>query len=233
MAVLKSLQNFSKNPSTSNEFQNVFRFGPFTLSEAERRLEVGSKAIKLKPKDFDLLLVLVRSGPSLVSKEQLMDRVWPDSFVSEANLSVHVAILRKLFREYGGDQEYILTIPKFGYRFAEEVKISINAEDDCLPELIASVDQAVSQVLAQTTPADPFHVHVNSSEAILSLASGLRIEARKTTGGTEITMTMDDGLEPAVPSEAERHACDIRWEDVVLSTIRQGRRRSIRIAVTA
>lgn len=233
MAVSKPLQNFSKNPSTSNEIGNTYRFGPFTLSESERRLQNGTRILKLKPKDFDLLLVLVKRGSTLVSKENLMDEVWPDTFVSEANLSVHVAILRKLFRENGADEEYILTIPKFGYRFTEEVTIATETEMTYLQEIVPNIDQPVSTVFAQAAATDPFHVHVNSNEAILSLANGLRIEARKTTVGTEITMTMDDGLDPSLKIDGWGHACDIRWDDVLLSSIRQGRRRSIRIAVSA
>jgi hypothetical protein len=162
-----------------------------------------------------------------------MDEVWPDSFVSEANLSVHVAMLRKLFREHGAAEEYILTIPKFGYRFSEAVRISSVTEANDLQEIDPNRDRAITPVVPETPARDPFHVHVNSSEAVLSLASGLRIEARQTTVGTEVTMTMDDGLDSEVTCRAWGHACDIRWDDVVLSSIREGRRRSIRIAVTA
>ena len=68
-------------------------FGPFTLEPAQRLLRRDDQVVKLPPKAMDLLLVLVGAAGSLVSKDELMARVWPDAHVHSANLSVTVAAL--------------------------------------------------------------------------------------------------------------------------------------------
>lgn len=72
----------------------------------------------LTPKAFDILLVLVENGTNLTTKEELMRRVWPDSFVEEANLTVNIATLRRQLGESPAGQQYIETVPRKGYRFA-------------------------------------------------------------------------------------------------------------------
>ena len=76
----------------------------------------------LNSKAFDLLLVLVEEGGRIVEKDELMKRLWPDSFVEEGNLSVQVSALRKALGETPNDHQHIVTIPGRGYRFAEPIK---------------------------------------------------------------------------------------------------------------
>jgi TolB-like protein len=75
----------------------------------------------LAPKAFDVLLVLIQNRGCLVTKEQLLQEVWPDAFVEEANLSVNVASLRKTLDEGDGKCQCIETVPKRGYRFVAAV----------------------------------------------------------------------------------------------------------------
>src|SRR3954464_2755573 len=83
--------------------------------------------VALTPKAFEVLLVLVQNGSRLTTKEELMQKVWPDSFVEEANLTVNVSALRKLLGPTDGRQPYIETVPKKGYRFVAPV-LQIQAE---------------------------------------------------------------------------------------------------------
>src|SRR5579864_7269391 len=96
----------------------IYEFGPFRLEGAERRLLRHGAPIALTPKLLDLLLALVERSGHLMSKEELLRTVWPDSFVEEPNLSVNISALRRaLDDEPHSREKYIETIPRVGYRF--------------------------------------------------------------------------------------------------------------------
>src|SRR5215510_3769725 len=105
--------------------KNVYRFDCFVLNETEKVLLRDGERVPLTPKAFEMLLVLVSNPGVVLEKEELMERVWPDSFVEEANLAVNVSMLRKALGEMPGGGQYISTMPKRGYRFAAEVRTSI------------------------------------------------------------------------------------------------------------
>ena len=102
--------------------KHIYEFGPFRLIPAERQLLRDAQLVSLKPKSFDLLVVLVENSGRLIEKEELMKRIWPDSFVEEANLSVNVSALRRALGEGPEDNQYVETVPRHGYRFVAEVK---------------------------------------------------------------------------------------------------------------
>ena len=106
----------------SIEVNQLYEFGPFLLDAARRLLKKQGELVPLNSKAFDLLLVLVEEGGRIVEKDELMKRLWPDSFVEEGNLSVQVSALRKALGETPNDHQHIVTIPGRGYRFAEPVK---------------------------------------------------------------------------------------------------------------
>src|SRR5687768_2787223 len=104
---------------------NFYEFGPFTLDASERTLRRGAEHVRLTPKEFDTLLVLVRGGGRVMSKAELLKEIWPDTFVEEATLAQNVFTLRKaLARGDEGEpqQQYIETVPRRGYRFAATVR---------------------------------------------------------------------------------------------------------------
>jgi predicted ATPase/DNA-binding winged helix-turn-helix (wHTH) protein len=96
-------------------------FGPFRLNPARRVLLRDGKPLRLGSRAFDLLIALVDSGKNLISKEDLLKRVWPDTFIEEANLRVHVAALRKLLGGEGTGDQYIGTVAGRGYCFVAPV----------------------------------------------------------------------------------------------------------------
>jgi len=77
---------------------HFYEFGRFRLDATERVLLRDRELVPLTPKVFDILLALVEHGGHLVEKEDLMKRVWPDSFVEEGNLTQNVSLLRKAFK---------------------------------------------------------------------------------------------------------------------------------------
>ena len=100
---------------------DIYEFGPFRVDESERLLLRGEDVVPLTPKAFEMLLVLVQSSGHVFTKEELMKRVWPDSFVEEANLSHNVYKLREALGDGRNGERYIETMPRRGYRFVAKV----------------------------------------------------------------------------------------------------------------
>jgi TolB-like protein/DNA-binding winged helix-turn-helix (wHTH) protein/Tfp pilus assembly protein PilF len=99
----------------------IYEFGPYRLDSAQLLLFRSGQLISLAPKAAETLAVLLASHGQLVEKEELMKAVWPDTFVEEANLTVHISALRKLLRDQAHPAGYIETVPWRGYRFAAPV----------------------------------------------------------------------------------------------------------------
>lgn len=100
----------------------IFEFGPFRLNPAERLLLRRQVQVRLPPKAFDALLVLVENRGHLVEKAELLRKVWPDTFVEESNLAQHISVLRKTLQDGEDSPRYIETVPTRGYRFIGEVR---------------------------------------------------------------------------------------------------------------
>src|SRR5438132_9721563 len=100
----------------------VYEFGSFRLDAADGVLTRGAAPVAIAPKVIATLLALVEHAGRVVSKEQLMARVWPDTFVDESNLAQNIFRLRKIL---GGesDQTFIQTVPRRGYRFIHPVRV--------------------------------------------------------------------------------------------------------------
>jgi DNA-binding winged helix-turn-helix (wHTH) protein/TolB-like protein len=99
----------------------VIRFGPFALDEARRRLTRNGQPVALSGKPFDVLVALVEGRGGVVSRAELLERVWPGVIVEEANLTQAISVLRKALGEESGSSEYITTVPGRGYRFVAPV----------------------------------------------------------------------------------------------------------------
>jgi len=105
-----------------------FRFLGFELDRARRLLFKDGDAVPLHPKALDLLLALVESHGEVLTKDELLDRVWPGQFVEEGNLKVHVSALRKVLGESRNEHRFIATIPGRGYTFVADLEIGAGDE---------------------------------------------------------------------------------------------------------
>jgi DNA-binding winged helix-turn-helix (wHTH) protein/pimeloyl-ACP methyl ester carboxylesterase len=105
--------------------RGAYRFGPFHLDGRERRLSRGGDVIPLRLKVFDTLTVLVENAGRLVTKQELLDTVWPETTVEENNLNHNVSVLRKALGDRATGQRYIETVPRVGYRFVAPVEGAI------------------------------------------------------------------------------------------------------------
>ena len=98
----------------------MFRFVEFTLDTAEQRLARGHQVVRLPPKTLDLLITRVSDAGRLMTEEQLLGRVWADTFVEEGILTVQMSGLRKALGDHGS---FIETVPRSGYRFIAPVTV--------------------------------------------------------------------------------------------------------------
>jgi DNA-binding winged helix-turn-helix (wHTH) protein/Tol biopolymer transport system component len=103
--------------------QPTYEFGPFCLDAGRHEFLRNGEAVALPPKAFEILLLLVEGRGGLLSKNDLIRRVWPDTFVDENNLAQHISLLRKVLGESPDEPQYIETIPRVGYRFVAEVRL--------------------------------------------------------------------------------------------------------------
>ena len=155
----------------------IYQFGVFQLSVTDRQLKRGETSIPLTPKLFDLLIFLLENHGRAISKDELLSKIWPDSFVSEENLSRHISTLRKTLGEGGNGFRYIETLPKFGYRFAEPVtQITITIDQPQLPTTacIFNINQKIT--------IDTNH---NQPKSIVKLSEGAAAVKRSYSAGPE------------------------------------------------
>jgi DNA-binding winged helix-turn-helix (wHTH) protein/pimeloyl-ACP methyl ester carboxylesterase len=111
---------------SKNTGGRTYTFGPFVLDTREGALLREGRAVQLTPKAFETLLALVERSGHCIGKEELMQRVWPDSFVEENNLSQNISQLRRALQSEDAAQ-YIETVPRRGYRFNAPVVVTEEA----------------------------------------------------------------------------------------------------------
>ncbi len=136
-------------PSDANGF---VRFEGYEIDRARWQLRCGDELLPLSRKTFDLLLYLVEHADRVVSKDELLRALWPDSFVDESNLTQHVFLLRKTLSRHRSETRIIETVPGRGYRLA----VPINPGGYASPQQgggadsLTSAPDAVSQTLPQS-----------------------------------------------------------------------------------
>jgi DNA-binding winged helix-turn-helix (wHTH) protein len=115
----------------------TFHFDEFTLDVRERRLLRGTEAVRLAPKAYDVLVALVRQRGHLVTKEELLTRLWPGTFVEEGSLNVCMSALRKALGEDARRPTYIETVARSGYRFIAAVRFDSENGKSFAPTAVA------------------------------------------------------------------------------------------------
>jgi len=120
----------------------ILCFGPYRVDVVKRQLLLGGEPLPVTSKAFDTLVMLIRRVGEIVTKDELMLAVWPDTVVEENNLIQQISCLRKLFGERAGDNRFIVTVPGRGYCFVASV-------DD------ESVERTVRPVVRRVPMFDP------------------------------------------------------------------------------
>lgn len=102
--------------------KQTFTFADFELDAAKRLLLKQGKPVALNSKTFDLLLTMVENRGQVLSKEDLLNKVWANQFVEENNLTVQISALRKIFGEKKGEHQFIVTVAGKGYKFIHDIQ---------------------------------------------------------------------------------------------------------------
>jgi DNA-binding winged helix-turn-helix (wHTH) protein/pimeloyl-ACP methyl ester carboxylesterase len=134
---------------------NVYEFGNFRLDVRERRLLRDGQPIALTAKVFETLRVLLERPGRLVTKDELMQHLWPDTVVEENNLTQNISVLRRALGEQRAGLGFIETVPRVGYRFLAEVRRPGSTHRAPLPPPPAASSRTLRQEIRFcTTPDD-------------------------------------------------------------------------------
>ena len=119
------------------EMEHLYDFGDFRLDTKEKMLMRDGKPVALTPKAFEILCLFVKNHGRLIEKDELMQKIWANSFVEESNLTFNIRQLRKTLDDDAQNPTYIKTVPRHGYRFIAPVKDIVEDEiptfEDSLP----------------------------------------------------------------------------------------------------
>jgi DNA-binding winged helix-turn-helix (wHTH) protein len=165
---------------TDGAAEALILFGPFRLLPKQRLLMQADKPVRLGSRAFDVLIALLERRGELVSKEELMARVWPNTFVESANLAVHISALRRALGDDRAANRYVVNISGRGYRFVAPVTI---VEDPPWPA------PAVTQ--ANLWPRAVRSIERTVQDRALHLAHGYLLAlARLGAGKTGVTLAL-------------------------------------------
>lgn len=131
----------------------MYEFGPFHMDPDKQVLLRGHEPVSVTPKAFETLLALVRRSRDVVSKEELLKEVWPDSIVEESNLSQNIFLLRKALGDTAENRQYIVTLPGRGYRFAATVR-TITEQN----EAVVAQTRTRTQIVIEENEVEPNEV---------------------------------------------------------------------------
>jgi DNA-binding winged helix-turn-helix (wHTH) protein/TolB-like protein/Flp pilus assembly protein TadD len=166
----------------SEQKRPFFDFDEYRLDPVKRQLLKNGEAVALTPKAFDTLFALVEQSGQVLSKDYLINRIWPDTFVEEGNLAVNISALRKALGESPDQHRYIVTVPGRGYRFVANVR----EVWDKGPDLIVQEHTLKRIVIEQEEiQSEKEAIEVERKAWLVSIASTLsRLSLRKLNWAT-------------------------------------------------
>src|ERR1700679_1468915 len=103
--------------------EEIFQFGEFQIDALGRTLAREEEIVTLNRRAFDVLLYLVQNPGRVLTRDELLKNVWPDTFVDENSLAQSISALRRALEEKPGDNSYIVTLPGRGYQFVSAVTV--------------------------------------------------------------------------------------------------------------
>jgi DNA-binding winged helix-turn-helix (wHTH) protein len=203
----------------SRAITGLYGFGPFRLDLERRVLTRGHQALALPPKTFDLLVLLVQSPGRAFSKKELMNALWPDTFVEEANLSFQISVLRKALGEDGA--RWVETVPKHGYRFSAEVRATIPSDKSSVEPVTSARDEP-SSVMQKRSIGKVWLAGVAVAAALLVVATFLTVvreprpAAVKTSPALAVPLTAYPGDERAPSLSPDGSRVAFSWNGPAL-----------------
>lgn len=152
----------------------IYRFDDFELDALKRQLLRRGQPVTLQPKAFDLLLTLVENGRRLLTKDDLLNLVWPDQIVEESNLTVHMSALRKALGEHRGEHRFVVTEPGRGYRFVADVHEQEGEADEVVVEqhtfarVVVEREDLAGELLTEENISQPRPADENTRAKLLN-----------------------------------------------------------------
>lgn len=113
----------------SNKTLTLYEFDEFRVDTAQKCLWHADQLVSLTPKAFETLLVLIKHRGEIVSKDRILEEVWADTFVEESTLSQNILTLRKTLAVFEKEKQFIVTVPRRGFRFVADVKETARDEE--------------------------------------------------------------------------------------------------------
>lgn len=129
--------------------EGIYQFGEFQIDVAARTLRRDEEPVALNRRAFDVLLYLIQNPGRILTRDELLKNVWPDSFVDENSLAQSISALRRALGEKPGDNSYILTLPGRGYQFVSPVRAAVTENPTSGSENGIEADDSPGQVLLQ------------------------------------------------------------------------------------
>jgi len=128
----------------------AYTFGDFRLDPTERLLLCNGKQLSVTPKAFDALVLLLEKAGHLVTKDEFMQRLWPDTFVGDDTLARNISLLRRTLADGAGAEGWIVTVPRRGYRFSGTVHETVEPGEGAKPE-----DERASRLFSKRSVSHP------------------------------------------------------------------------------
>jgi len=196
----------------SSLINELYRFGDFTLDTDQRVLLRDGKPLPLTPKVFDTLLILVENRGRIVEKDELMRRLWPDTFVEEANITFNIQQLRKSLSDDARNPRYVGTVARRGYRFIADVEAVVRDSSQTTVRdagrfgasdvpLLGTRDELIGQLEAQKTePATnsnsdkQFSIPENNIGLITNVDEASQIVSKRFIAFSAVTVIVLAGL---------------------------------------
>ena len=144
----------------------LYDFDGFRVDTNQKCLWRGDEIVSLTPKAFETLLVLIKNKGNIVSKNSILDEVWQDTFVEEATLAQNISTLRKTLGKYESEKEFIVTVPRRGYRFISDVTETLADE-----EVLVLEKHSVTHIVAEQEQIDDQETSVAKPKANLQPTS--------------------------------------------------------------
>ena len=185
----------------SDSQTRIYEFGPFRIDPDRYLLMRDGKTVPLSPKVFETLIFLIEHRGNVVKKDDIMSRVWPDTFVEESNLAQNIFLLRKALGEEKTEHRYIITIPGVGYRFVAPMVESSNHSPQELPAPQPSITVDAVHSIAVLPfknlvreSSDEFLGPGIADALIMRLSNIRRLQVRPTTAVLKYSDSIHDAL---------------------------------------
>src|ERR1035437_6190759 len=165
-------------PSMSMKAGGIFQFGEFQIDARARTLRRKEEIVTLGFRAFDVLLYFVQNPGKVLTRDELLKNVWPDSFVDENSLAQSISVLRRALEEKPGDNSYIVTLAGRGYQFVAPVQVVAPENGSTLPEAATAASSNSSGLIFQKHTIQTSVITTEEKEQLSLPASRNRAVAR-------------------------------------------------------